>query len=163
MTPRGTTGRARVAAAAAMIAAMITTAVDASAQNAGPQAPPGARMIEMEEFRQLFVGNTATFVLPDGAAWGREYYDPNGFSVTFLHETGECLDGTWEKRGDYYCFNYPLGASCWLTYEVDGRIEVQEQSGQIQHITEIAQGDPISCLPELFSSVEPDAHLEVID
>ena len=117
----------------------------------GPPAPPGSRLIEIEEFRQLFIGKTLTFVLADGGAWGTEYYDPNGANVTFLHRDGECLAGHWSKVGDYYCFHYRAEPSCWLTYELDGEIQVLSDTGEMQRVSTIESDRPISCDPDFVS------------
>ncbi len=151
---------ARAALVVSACLGALASATDASAQSIGVEPPAGARMIELDEFRDLFLGKTVTFVLGDGSIWGREYYGPDGAAVTFEHANGECLEGVWEKRGDFYCFDYPAGAACWLTYEIDGEIEVAAESGQVQRISEIVENDPISCRPELFSRNEADAVLQ---
>ena len=150
---------------AAFSAALHVAASDSAAQTISPespnetappsplgvaQPPEGARLIEIDEFRRLFLGKTLSFVLGDGRLWGTEYYDLDGYNVTFLHRDGVCLAGHWDKRDDYYCFYYREKPSCWLTYEIDGQIEVLSRDGQLQRVAAIEDDRPISCEPELI-------------
>ncbi|MCI4664781.1 MAG: hypothetical protein MRY74_08665 [Neomegalonema sp.] len=123
------------------------------APSTGAKPPAGARLIGLDEFRKLFIGKTVTFHLANGAPWGLEYYDPNGRRAIFRHLDGRCLDGHWEKRGDYYCFFYRDRPSCWLTYRIGDRIEVLAKDGERQKIVKIESNRPISCAPEAVSQL----------
>lgn len=112
--------------------------------------PEGARLLGIEEFRKKFIGKTVTFQLPDGSPWGKEYYDPNGVVTIFVHNNGECLIGAWARRGDFDCFDYEQGASCWLTYEIGGKLEVLSSDNHRQLITSVVDNDPLTCKPELI-------------
>lgn len=142
-------------AVAAAIALSGAPALGQSDPQGAAQPPAGARLIPYEEFRTLFIGKTAVFVLEDGAPWGREYYDPDGLRVTFEHVDGSCIEGVWTRQGDYDCFDYPTGTSCWLTYEIDGQLQVQARGGQIQNIVEIQENEPFYCEPQLIGRASP--------
>ena len=106
-------------------------------------------LLSPSQFEQDAAGKTLYFRDTNGD-FSAEQYRPDR-RVTLLHETGSCMTGRWEPRGDEICFVYvedPDRWHCWHYIEAtDG--------GRLHRLTNEA-----SAVYELFIVGEDTSPLE---
>ena len=142
-----------------MAAVMIATLGPVTAQQVEP-APkaPALRDIPLDEWMDRTLGRTVYYTI-DGAAFGREYYAPDGQGVVFQHVDGTCMEGEWfyREEASAYCFIWPLSLSCFrhvdrneetliLAVDPDGT-----PTGDLPQRVERIATVPLSCGPAVTS------------
>ncbi|MBX2853740.1 MAG: hypothetical protein KTR21_02065 [Rhodobacteraceae bacterium] len=129
--------------------------------NTAPEAPPTSPSLQptsqetlsFNEFRKLSDGKTLHFHLPDGTPWGREYYIPGSQDSIFIFHDGECFEGYWTYDGQHYCYHYQSEPSCWVHFWRQGQLTVESRGGHRQVVVAIRDREPLSCKPDLLSSM----------
>lgn len=107
----------------------------------------GGEVISLEEWLALTSGKTVHYAV-NGEESGREYYPDGGRFAVFEAPNGDCVEGPWAHTDGRFCFWYGEHFQCFIHMRLDGvLISRPDTGGADQIITEIADDEPLVCVP----------------